>query len=81
MKLIENATFVGEMITIDDCHLINSRLEKCKIYYSGGDFALTGTSFVDCEIILLGAAHRTSTLIRAIRVDDPTGGTERDTIQ
>jgi len=78
MKLVENDNLNGATITIDDCHFINCRYEKCTVYYSGGDFELTGTTFIHCDITMLGPAKRTFTLLSAIRVNPTGGGAQPD---
>jgi hypothetical protein len=73
MQLIENETVVGKTITIDEKHLINCMYKNCVVIYSGGDYALTNTTFDNCQITLSGAAQRTANLLGNFGVIPPTG--------
>ena len=68
MITIENKTSAGETITLDDKHFINCRFERCTLFYSGGDFALTSTNIKDCPLTFAGPAQRTAALLGILGV-------------
>ena len=68
MDEIRNRTFREEVVVLDgrsfnECHLIG-----CELRYSGGEFLLAGTSMVGCNWTFGGAAQRTLTLVRTMRL-------------
>jgi hypothetical protein len=66
MQTVENKMSAGETITLDDKHFVNCKFERCTLFYSGGDFALTNTNLKDCPVTLTGPAQRTATLLRVL---------------
>jgi hypothetical protein len=63
MQIVENKVVSGETIIVDDKVIVNCRYKNCRVMYSGEDFALTGTTFENCQLMLSGAAQKTATLL------------------
>jgi len=63
MKIIENETFEGRTISLDDCVLVKCVLRNCTLHYSGGEFHWQDTVFEGCNFHLVGAAQRTAAFL------------------
>ena len=58
-EAIEGQTFTLEEVVFNDC-----KLKNCHLFYSGGDFEWTNTSFENCVFHFRGAAKNTQIFFR-----------------
>ena len=68
MDEIQDKTFNQEIVVLDEQRFTNCHLINCELRYSGGEFVLAGTSMVGCKWTFGGAAQRTLTLMRTLKL-------------
>jgi hypothetical protein len=66
METIRDQKFAGRSFVIDETVFINCQLTDCDLYYRGGDFDWTNSSFDACRFHWRGPAKRTVDLLRLI---------------
>jgi len=73
MEVIQNETVTGKTVVLDDKHLVNCKYTDCKVLYSGGDFAMTDSALVNCQITLTGPAQKTAAVLGMFGIIPPSG--------
>jgi hypothetical protein len=69
IEMVEDKTFLGDRILVDNRHFQRCKFERCNFVHSGGPFA-----FYECEILdhttfsPTGAARRTAKLREALKL-------------
>jgi hypothetical protein len=59
MQKVYNLYQRNTTVVIDDMYFVDSRFDSCKIVYGGADAGWDNTLFVNCELLLVGAAAHT----------------------
>jgi hypothetical protein len=60
---VQDETFRGKKIHVDNHQYKNCRFESCHFLYSGGPFAFSECEILACMLGLMGSARWTSKLI------------------
>ena len=68
MRQIRDRTLQEETVVLDGHRFSNCHLVDCEIRYSGGAFVLEGTSLTGCTFTFGGAAQRTLTMMRTLKL-------------
>lgn len=67
MEIIQNQTFTGETMIIDDKFFVNCVLENCVLIYAGGDIRFDGSKAKNCAWNFEGPANRTINLLKWLK--------------
>jgi hypothetical protein len=74
MQLVQNQVVAGKPIALDENHFVNCKYTNCDLFYSGGDWAWTNTSFENCRFSFSGSASRTIALLTNLGMVKPGFG-------
>lgn len=66
METIRDQKFAGRTFVIDDTVFISCHLKDCDLYFCGGDFEWSNTSFESCRFHWRGPAASTVRLLQAL---------------
>lgn len=61
-KILKDESFILDEVVFIDCKLAN-----CHLFYSGGDFEWTNTTFENCHFHFRGPAKNTQSLIQFLQ--------------
>ena len=64
MTVIENQEISHKSFVLEEVFFINCKLTNCHLFYSGGEFEWTNTTFVDCSFHFRGGAKNTQALFQ-----------------
>jgi nitrous oxidase accessory protein NosD len=64
MKSVENKTFNGEDVALDDMHYIDCTFIACNFIYTEDVYRLQGCKFRSCQITVRGQAARTAKILQ-----------------
>jgi hypothetical protein len=66
MKVLSGKTIHNESVELEEVVFIDCTLKNCHLFYSGGEYEWTNTSFEACHFHFRGAAKRTQALFQQI---------------
>ncbi len=66
MQTVQNTTFEGEVLTIDDTLYADCVLINCTLEYSGGPVAFERTKMRGCHYVFFGRARRTIHFLQGV---------------
>lgn len=66
MTVIQDQEITGQSFILEEVSFINCKLNRCHLFYSGGDFEWTNTTFVECGFHFRGAAKNTQSLFQLL---------------
>ncbi len=64
MKVIKDQTIENDILDLDDTCLVNCTVKNTEIFFSGKHYAWRDSTFENCRLTLLGAAHNTQCFLR-----------------
>jgi hypothetical protein len=67
MSEVEDRTFVGQTIRMDDRRFVGCTFDGCRLTYAGGDAELENCTFTDCTWDVRDAAANTVRLLEQVR--------------
>ncbi|MBM4124924.1 MAG: hypothetical protein FJ246_08255 [Nitrospira sp.] len=69
--LVEEKTFTGESLTLDNHVYKNCAIDRCRVYYSGGPFELIDTHITNSKLILNQPAKNIYSAIQIFKMKSP----------
>lgn len=66
MQTVQNRTFDGEVLTVDDTLYCDCVLINCTLEYSGGPVAFERTRMHGCHYVFFGRARRTVHFLQGV---------------
>ncbi len=66
LQTVQNTTFEGEILTIDDTLYTDCVLINCTLEYSGGPVAFERTKMRGCHYVFFGRARRTVHFLQGV---------------
>lgn len=66
MQTVQNRTFEGEVLTLDDTLYCDCVLINCTLEYSGGPVAFERTRMRGCHYVFFGRARRTVHFLQGV---------------
>lgn len=66
MQTVQNRTFEGEILSIDDTLYSDCVLINCTLEYSGGPVAFERTQMRGCQYVFFGRARRTVHFLQGV---------------
>ena len=67
MEILQDEVLTDKTFLLDGKNLINCRIINCTVFYEGGDWGWTNTSFENCRFNFAGAAQRTAMLMNFLQ--------------
>jgi hypothetical protein len=68
LKIIENQKLERGKFVLEEVVFINCEVIECDLFYSGGDFEWTNTTFRSCRFHFRGPAANTRSLIFMMKI-------------